>query len=126
MPDSARWRIPTDIAALVETELATARHSDDPWPALERAHLLSQPWAGTHTRVHLAMLRVALSQRDRSEFAGQVIRLAVAGPGSLVGKYPPGNTGRTTMRLTQTAPLPADIEQALEPFTAPGQPAPPA
>jgi hypothetical protein len=48
-----------------------------------------------------------------------VIRLAVAGPGSLVGKYPPGNTGRTTMRLTQTAPLPADIEQALEPFTTP-------
>lgn len=33
---------------------------------------------------------------------GQAIRLAVAGPGSLVGKYPPGNTGRTTIRLTET------------------------
>ena len=119
MPDTARWRIPTEIAALVDTELTTARHSDDPWPALERAHLLSQPWAWTHTRVHLAMLRLALQQRDRREFVGQVIRLAVASPGSLVGKYPPGNTGRTTMRLTETAPLPADIEQALGPFTTP-------
>ena len=119
MPDTARWRIPTDIAGLVETELDNARRGNNPWPALERAHLLSQPWAWTHTRIHLAMLRLALKQRDPDEFVGQVIRLAVAGPGSLVGKYPPGNTGRTTMRLTQTAPLPADIEQVLEPFTAP-------
>ena len=119
MSDTARWRIPTEIAALVDTELDTARLGLDPWPALERAHLLSQPWAWTHTRVHLAMLRLALGQRDRSEFAGQVIRLVVAGPGSLVGKYPPGNTGRTTMKMTQTAVLPADIEHALEPFTPP-------
>ena len=117
MPDTARRRIPTEIAVLVDTQLTTARDNDDPWRALERAHLLSQPWAWTHTRVHFAMLRLALQQRDRREFVGQVIRLAVAGPGSLVGKYPPGNTGRTTMRLTETAALPADIEHALGPFT---------
>ena len=120
MPDSPRWRIPAEVAALVDTELSAARHSDNSWRALKRAHLLSQPWAWTHTRVHVAMLRLALVQRDRRELVGQVIRLAVAGPGSLVGKYPPGNTGRTTMRLTETAPLPADIEQILGPFTSPG------
>ena len=120
MTNTAGWRIPTQIAALVSTELLAARNSDDPWPALERAHLLSQPWAWTHCRVHLAMLRLALGQRDRREFVGQVIRLAVAGPGSLVGKYPPGNTGRTTIRLTETAPLPTDIERVLGPFTTPG------
>jgi hypothetical protein len=65
------------------------------------------------------MLRLAVRQRDRREFVGQLIRLAVAGPGSLVGRYPPGNTGRTTMRLTETAPLPADIAEALGPFTSP-------
>lgn len=116
MPDTSRWRIPTEVAALVTSELSNARQNDDPWPALERAHLLSPPWALTHTRVHLVMLRLALTQRDRREFIGQIIRTAVAGPGSLAGKYPPGNTGRTTMRLTETASLPADIEHALKPY----------
>lgn len=120
MPNpSSRWRIPSEVAALVDTELSTARGSDDPWPSLERAHLLSQPWAWTHTRVHLAMLALALRQRDRREMVGQAIRLIVAGPGSLVGRYPSGNTGRTTMRLTETAPLPADVAQILEPLTSP-------
>ena len=45
MSEPSRWRIPSEIAALIDAELATARQSDDPWPALERAHLLSQPWA---------------------------------------------------------------------------------
>ena len=64
MPDTSRWRIRTEIAALVGAELSTARPSDDRWPALERAHLLSQPWAWTHTRVHLAMLRLAIPQNE--------------------------------------------------------------
>ncbi len=117
MPDHSRWRIPADIATLLDAELTAARASDDPWPSLERAHLLSQPWAWPHTRVHLAMLRCAVARRDRHEIAGQIIRLAVAGPGSLVGKYPSGNTGRTTMRLTETAPLPADIDDVLTRYT---------
>ena len=119
MPEHSRWRIPAEIAALVDGDLSAARTDADPWPALERAHLLSQPWAWTHTRVHVAMLRLALAQRDRREFVGQVVRLAVAGPGSLAGKYPAGNTGRTTMGLTETAPLPADIAEVLDPFTPP-------
>lgn len=119
MPEHSRWRVPIEIATLIDRELAAARSGADPWPALERAHLLSQRWAWTHTRVHLAMLRVALTQRDRREFVGQVIRLAVAGPGSLAGKYPAGNTGRTTMRLTETADLPDDIATTLTPYTLP-------
>ena len=56
-----------DIATLLDAELTTARTGDDPWPSLERAHLLSQPWAWPHTRVHLAMLRLAVRQRDGRE-----------------------------------------------------------
>jgi hypothetical protein len=117
MPDRSRLRTPADIAALVDRCIAEARHADDPWPALEQAHLLSQPWAWPHTRVHVAMLRQALRQRDRHETVGQMIRLIVAGPGSLAGKYPSGNTGRTTMGLTETAPLPPDVAATLEPHT---------
>ena len=118
MPDHSRWRVPADVATLINTELTTARTTGDPWPSLERAHLLSQPWAWPHTRVHLLMLRLALTQRDRREIVGQIARLAVAGPGSLAGKYPPGNRGRTTMRLTETAPLPPDIRDALGRYTS--------
>jgi hypothetical protein len=119
MSDRSRWRTPADVAALIDAELAIARTSEQPWPSLERAHLLSQPWAWPHTRVHLAMLRLGVSQRDRREFLGQIVRLAVAGPGSLAGKYPPGNTGRTTMRLTETAPLPDDIGGVLGRYASP-------
>ena len=119
MADYSRWRIPAEIGGLLDNELANARTSDDPWPALERSHLLSQPWAWPHIRVHLAMLRAAITQRDRREFIGQVLRLAVAGPGSVAGKYPAGNTGRTTMGLTETATLPDDIATTLAPYTPP-------
>ena len=55
---------------------------------LERAHILSQPFAVAHVRTHLAMLAYAIRNRDRRENAGQVIRLLVAGPGSAMGRYP--------------------------------------
>ena len=63
------------------------------------------------------MLHRALGERDRREVVGQIVRIAVAGPGSLLGKYPPGNTGRTTMGLTETAPLPANITEILDRHT---------
>ena len=62
-------------------------------------------------------LHLVVREGDGQEPVG--LRLAVAGPGSLAGKYPPGNTGRTTMRLTETASLPADIGQVLRPYTTP-------
>lgn len=103
------------VLAHMQRELASARTSGDPWPHLERAHLLSQQWAWPHTRVHISMLRQALRDRDAGEAVGQLIRTMVAGPGSLVGKYPSGNTGRTTMRLTEVAELPADVKAILSP-----------
>lgn len=113
MPDRSRWRTPATVRTLIADELDNARHANDPWPHLERAHIVSQPWAWPHSRVHAAMLAVALHHRDRREAIGQVIRLVVAGPGSLTGRYPPGNTGRTTMHLTDTAPVPDDLTDLL-------------
>lgn len=113
-----RWRTPAEIRTRIDAELDTARHSDDPWPALERAHLLSQPWAWPHTRIHATMLAVAFGRRDRREMIGQLVRLIVAGPGSLTGRYPAGNTGRTTMALTETADLPDDIADTLRRHTS--------
>ena len=115
MSEPSRRRPPAELARLIDDAITNARTGTDAWPALERAHIASQPWAWPDTRVHAAMLRLAWRERDRREITGQLIRLVVAGPGSLANRYPPGNTGRTTMRLTEHGPIPADIADLLGP-----------
>lgn len=55
------------------------------------------------------MLTLALRQRDRREAIGQVVRLIVAAPGSMTGRYPVGNTGRTAAGLMTPMALPDDL-----------------
>lgn len=102
-------RPPATLKRVIDDAIIDARAVDDPWLALERAHIASQPWAWPHVRVHAAMLGVAWRHRDRHELIGQIVRLAVAGPGSLAGRYPPGNTGRARMRLIEHGPIPDDL-----------------
>ncbi|KGN32135.1 hypothetical protein N802_11165 [Knoellia sinensis KCTC 19936] len=108
--------MPSTVREAFEAELSQARAaatSEARWYALERAHILSQPWAWPHTRAHAVMLRVALRERDRREAAGQVLRLVVAGPGSALGRYPEGNTGRATVPLMSRMPVPSDLAALL-------------
>lgn len=118
MPDRSRWRTPPHINDFITAEIAVARHADEPWIHLERAHIASQPWAWAHTRVHAVMFTTALRQRDQHETIGQLVRLVVAAPGSLTGRYPTGNTGRSTMALTQTAPVLDELDDLLKHATA--------
>lgn len=93
-------------------EMAAAKQSPSAqqrWRHLERAHILSQPDPWLHTCNHAAMLALALRQRDRREALGQVVRLIVAAPGSLSGRYPVGNTGRVDAGLMTPMALPADL-----------------
>ncbi|WP_099040961.1 DUF3703 domain-containing protein [Mycobacterium neglectum] len=87
--------------------------SEERWRHLERAHIVSQsdPWL--HTRNHAAMLALALRQHDRREALGQVLRLIVAAPGSLSGRYPHGNTGRVATGLMTPMPMPPDLASEL-------------
>lgn len=117
MPEWPRWRTPSRISEFIADELASAREATDPWPHLERAHIVSQPWAWPHARVHAAMLATALRQRDARETTGQLLRLAVASPGSLTGRYPLGNTGRSDMGLTRTAPIPEELVEFVPPLS---------
>ncbi|MEV0806329.1 DUF3703 domain-containing protein [Micromonospora sp. NPDC050200] len=100
----------------MDAELTTASHTTDSaeaWRAAERAHILSQPWPWPHTVVHAVMLRRSLRERDVVEAVGQVIRLAVAGPGSATGRYPQGNTGRARVPMTKPMPVPEDLAALL-------------
>ena len=84
------------------------------WALLEDAHVLSQPWAWLHVRVHGSMFVAAVVQRDVREVRGQLSRIAVAGPGSLSGRYPTGNTGRARVPATQPMPIRSDLAKMLE------------
>ncbi|ORM35535.1 DUF3703 domain-containing protein [Williamsia sp. 1135] len=96
-------------------EMQAARSAvtaEERWYHLERAHILSQPYPWLHTRNHLVMLTLALRQHDRREAFGQIVRIIVAAPGSLTGRYPTGNTGRTAAGLTTPMPVPGDLAAA--------------
>lgn len=113
-------RMPEPLAQRLRADLrdaAVARAAgdiDSAWQSLEEAHVLSQPWALAHVRVHLAMLRVAWRTRDHDEIRGQLLRSLVAGPGSLSGRYPEGNTGRSSVSATASMPVPDELRQLLE------------
>ena len=107
------------------TELDEARaaraNGDTPgeWRHLQRAHILSQPMVGPHLSTHAAMLGAAVRKRMVREVAGQILRLLLAGPASLTGRYPAGNTGGTDVSAFRPMPIPDD----LRPLLAIGEPA---
>ncbi|WP_245651842.1 DUF3703 domain-containing protein [Streptosporangium amethystogenes] len=92
----------------------TTTNDEAHWWHLERAHILSQPWPWPHTANHIAMFILAVRQRDRREAFRQVIRIIVAAPGSALGRYPEGNTGRARVGLTQPMPIPDDLAAMLQ------------
>ena len=64
--------------------------------------------------MHVVMLVFALSRREFSEALGQVPRMFLAGPSSLFGLAPPGNTGRSHVGLFTPLPVAADLEVFLK------------
>src|SRR5215211_1594937 len=95
----------------------TARHAgdaSDEWHHLQRAHILSQPMAAAHVATHLAMLAAALRLRDRHEVRGQLLRVVLAAPGSLTGRYPVGNTGSAEVSAFEPMPVPDDLRALLD------------
>jgi hypothetical protein len=109
MPDAVREAIARELA------LAASGPDDmERWGLLERAHILSQPWPWHHTVVHWRMLRLAVRQQNRREALGQVLRLVVAAPGSVSGRYPQGNTGRASVGLLEPMPIPDDLAEIID------------
>jgi hypothetical protein len=111
-------RTPEVVAALDADRRAAraARRAGDlaeAWRLLERTHVLSQPWPWPHVRSHLDMLHLAVHARDRREIVGQLVRALVAGPGSAVGRYPLGNTGRADVPATRPMRVPEDLAALL-------------
>ena len=118
-PRPARRPMPATIAERIANDRSEARaalargDTDLAWDLLATTHILSQPWWWPHTRSHLDMLRLAVRTRDPRELRGQLLRLAVAGTASAIGKYPLGNTGRSNVPATLPMPLPEELAALL-------------
>jgi Protein of unknown function (DUF3703) len=110
-----------DVRAQLDSALQRARDAMDrsdyeaAWPDLERAHVLAQPSAREHVQTHWVMLVCGFRQRDIGEVLGQVIRLIVAAPASVLGVYPRGNTGRANVSAFRPMPMPEDLRRLLDP-----------
>jgi hypothetical protein len=84
------------------------------WRHLERAHVLSQAYAGAHVSVHVRMLGLGWRQRDQREVLGQLVRVLVAGPASWLGRAPLGNSGRAGVDINTPMPIPEDLQKLLD------------
>ncbi len=84
------------------------------WRLVEDAHVLAQPWATPHVRVHWRMLGLGWRCREPREVLGQIGRLVVAGPASIFGRFPAGNSGRADVSAFAPAPIRDDLAKILE------------
>ena len=106
-------------AALIGAEMGRYRASRKAsdmaaaWLALERAHILAQPYFVAHLASHWHMLGFALAVHDWREAAGQLFRLALVPLGSLTDRLPAGNTGRAGVSAFRPMPMPADLAEQL-------------
>lgn len=81
---------------------------------LERAHVLGQRFVFPHTYNHWWMLKVGIRKKDKREIIGQLVRLSVAGIGSLLGRAPMGNTGGANIGIMQVLPIQGDLKVLFE------------
>jgi hypothetical protein len=54
-----------------------------------------------------------LAEGDIREVCGQLVRLLVAAPGTVSGRYPVGNTGRARVPATQPMAVRSDLAELL-------------
>jgi hypothetical protein len=76
---------------------------EDKLLVLERKHLKHQSDAIPHIRIHYDMLMLAIKYMVWQEVAGQIPRIILAVPGSLLGMAPKGNVGSTKMGVFEVA-----------------------
>ena len=89
------------------------RDFDASFHHLERAHILGQNHVITHVQSHWWMFRLGLARRNSSEVFGQILRMILAVPGSLLKLAPFGNTGGTNVGLFQKMQPPEDLREFL-------------
>lgn len=80
---------------------------------LERAHVLGQASTVEHVRVHLAMARWALRQRQAGECFGQAWRIVGAALKTWLW-VPVGNTGGAGVSGLRRMPVPPELQRCID------------
>jgi hypothetical protein len=106
-------RIAFETSIAVAKEHVTEGEYAAAFLALERAHVLGQPSVWLHLRSHWWMLVCGVAARDPYEVFGQLVRLVLSIPGSALGRYPRGNTGRARVDMFEPLPIARDLEEIL-------------
>lgn len=99
------------LRAVVEIH---SRNYEVAWELLEEAHVFAQPDSKSHFYVHWNMLWLALKTKDKQEVWGQLIRLLLSIPSSVLRKYPEGNNGRSNVGLFTPMKLSQRNEKKLD------------
>lgn len=116
----SRLKVPYCAELLAARAAYARRDAAQAFRHLERAHILGQRWAWSHTRVHWLMLRHGWRTRNAAEILGQLPRIVFGFWGSVLGRVPVGNTGGANVPAERPMPIPPDLQALL---AAPG-PAP--
>lgn len=86
---------------------------DEAFRSFERAHVIGQFWIGPHLASHWEMLRIGWLRYDVREIVGQLLRLALVVPGTLLGRLPEGNTGGANVSAFQPMPIDPELRRQL-------------
>jgi hypothetical protein len=93
---------------------ADVRNLEDRWSWLMAAHVIGQHQVRLHFDSHRRMLALARENRDWREVAGQLLRIALLPLGHLLGKLPLGNTGRSSVGVTQVMEPPEAVQRLID------------
>lgn len=107
------------IDSAFEKEIDMANQSkangfaSDEWNHLERAHILGQFFALKHLHVHVLMIEYSIRHKIVREFFGQIPRIILAVPGSILKLAPKGNTGGADVGIFEPMQIPDDLQKIL-------------
>ena len=108
------------LKAAFEEEMRKAKlaYNESDWDRafafLERAHVLGQRNAVSHTVSHWWMMKVALRRGDAREILGQTPRLLFGGLTSFLGRAPIGNTGGANVPIMQPMPIAKELQDVFD------------
>jgi len=85
---------------------------DAAWACLEAAHIIGQRATRLHVGSHVAMLGLAWRTGNLREMRGQAGRSVAAALFTWLWA-PPGNSGRASVWVLATAPVPRDLQAIL-------------
>ena len=86
----------------------------DAWKSLERSHILGQFFWKEHFYIHFLMLTLSLKTFNFKEAVGQIPRLLLAIPGSLLRKAPRRNVGTVRAGIFEPMPISDDLKKILD------------